>query len=60
MVDLGGLALTLKEEAAEVFAMHVIFCGLQVLSAFSSIILKNFLQECELSCISKYLMFKIR
>jgi hypothetical protein len=50
----------LKEEAAEVFAMHVIFCGLQVLSAFSSIILKNFLQECELSCISKYLMFKIR
>jgi hypothetical protein len=53
MGDLGGPALTLKEEDAEVFAMHVIFCGLQVLSAFSNIVL----EEQELSYTRKNLMF---
>lgn len=43
--DLGGLALTLKEEDVEVFVVHVYLLHSHVLSAFSNIILKDFFGE---------------
>jgi len=55
MEDLGGLASTSKEEGVEVFALSSAF--LQVLSALSNIVLKDFLQEHEVSYIRKNLMF---
>ena len=54
--DLGGLVLTLKKEGVEVFA-NVILCGLQVLGASLNIVLKDFLQDYELSYVRKNLVF---